>query len=394
MRWMILTLTLILALGTGVIADCGQCPGDADDANCSAWGGAHPRGEGGQPPRRGGIAEVLGEMDLTEEQMTQVREILDSHRETMAAFFEENREAMTTLRERMEELRNAEEPDPEAMRALREEMGELMMSGRELGQALADDLGEVLTEEQLEAVMAAMPPARGPGGRGEHGSWGGRERGEDRPRPHAEPGGMAVAMLNHILTDDLALTDDQQAQIETLVQDAMAQDAGRREGLGRLARQIHDDVLTADQRELVDAYKDAMIDGAVVRHLDLTEEQGTQLRELAREVWGQLENAETGEARMAVLAAAREASEEILTPPQVQQLRMSRQMAREMESFMMLDLSEEQHRLAEELRRETGDALRDADTAQERLDVLREAIAAFRSDILTDEQRAMLDSDN
>jgi hypothetical protein len=118
------------------------------------------------------------------------------------------------------------------------------------------------------------------------------------------------------------------------------------------------------------------------------------LRELAREVWGQLENAETGEARMAVLAAAREASEEILTPPQVQQLRMSRQMAREMESFMMLDLSEEQHRLAEELRRETGDALRDADTAQERLDVLREAIAAFRSDILTDEQRAMLDSDN
>ncbi len=397
MRWITLSLVFLLTLSTTTMAHCGQCAGDNDGGDAAVRpdregpGGHHAehgnrpeRGEeqarnGRRPQRGGGFAEALEAMNLTEEQIEAVKVTVKEHREAMRAFHEDNREAMEAIREDMAALHAAETRDEEAMKALREKMADLMAGGDALREQFEADLGETLTDDQVDVLLEAIrpQPSRGREGHGQN----------NAPRG-------SLAMLDHVLTGELALTDDQKAEIKAMLaeaRDAQGEQQGPK-GL-RLARRVYSEVLTDAQRELLDAYKSAMIDGAALHHLDLTEEQTAALRELHRETRQGLAAATTAEETLAILAAAREAvTGDILTAQQVEELQASRQLADQMESLMALDFTEEQRKAMGELRRETGEALETADTAAERLEMLAEAMDTLRTDILTAEQREALDA--
>ncbi len=396
MRWITLSLVLILSVGTPVMAHCGQCQGDGEEAveRPQRGGPGEHAGPGGGPAMRAqndearrprpDITAVLSEMELTDDQIEAVRTVLKEHHDAMREWQEDNREAMKAIREKMKELHAAEERDEEAIKALRDEMAELMSGTEVLREQLETDLGEVLTAEQVEAVLEAIRPQRGRPG---HGS----------DRAAGEGPGRGADMLSRILVGELALTDEQKAKIKAIVENERA-DGEVQRPMGdrhfRLAKQIAEEVLTDDQREFLDAYKAAMIDGAALRHLDLSEEQRKVLRELHQATREAMDNASTAEEMLTVLENARTTvNDEILTAEQVEQLKTSRELAEKMEALMSLEFSEEQRKALGELRRATAEALEAADSAQARLNVLSEALETAQQDILTDAQRESLNNE-
>jgi periplasmic protein CpxP/Spy len=108
-----------------------------------------PRGEAGEkgrrgPRSRGDIAKrMFAGMDLTDEQKTEVKEILKAHGDERKAWHEEHQDEFQALREKMRDARG----DQDAMEALRNEVHALMESAPK-PDATHDQIRGLLNEEQ------------------------------------------------------------------------------------------------------------------------------------------------------------------------------------------------------------------------------------------------------
>ncbi len=204
-------------------ADDKQKPGDAGE-----------RGPHG--PRDGErLHRLLFEgMELTEEQKTQVHEIMKAHGDERKAWHEEHKEAFQALREKMREAREAK--DQQAADALREETKALMESAPKLD-ATHDAIRAVLTEDQrvifdertknMREQMGQWRERRGEGpGMGPDGD-GPPHMDGDRPGPRGAQ-----------LFGNLDLTDEQQDQLRETMR---SEDLTREEKMAAVREMLTDE---------------------------------------------------------------------------------------------------------------------------------------------------------
>jgi Spy/CpxP family protein refolding chaperone len=155
-------VAVVLAAGTGLVqAQDAQTPRRGPGA-----GGPPPpgmRGPGG--PMGMGIGPGFRELDLTEEQRTQVKAIVDSHQDEFRAAGEK----MRTARQGMQALLEAETLDEAAIRAKSVEVAAAEADSAILGAKVRQQTLQVLTSEQLaklkemQASRQAGPRKRQPG---------------------------------------------------------------------------------------------------------------------------------------------------------------------------------------------------------------------------------------
>ena len=185
--------------------------------------GPEGRGQGGQRDRNfagrrtgrpgGQLLAALRDMDLTDEQRQQVREVLASHGQSMRQFREQHGEQMNGLRERMRQAIQAR--DREQIGAVRDEISRLRDQAPTFD-ALLEDLDGILTAEQIAQLEAARPerPAR-PDARG-----GGMRR--DGPGEGHGPRAQIRGRIHRALAR-LDLTEDQKAQIRQIAEQHRAE---------------------------------------------------------------------------------------------------------------------------------------------------------------------------
>ncbi len=202
-----------------------------------------------------GREQMLEQLDLTEAQQEQLQSIRDNAQTQMLTVLTE------AQRTELEAALDAGEPLPRAVRDL-DLSDEQRQQLREIHEASHEAARNVFTDEQREQLRAMMPE-RGFSGRG-------------------GKGGMMLEQLN--------LTDQQQAQIDSIRDDAKAQSLN---------------VLTDAQRAELESSlaSDEPLHHAM-RDLDLSDEQREQLR--------------------AIHEASHEAVENVLTDEQRQQLETAR----------------------------------------------------------------------
>jgi Spy/CpxP family protein refolding chaperone len=131
---------------------------------------------------------MLRELNLSETQREEVREILDEHRAAAEKYREAHKAEFEALRAKAAKAREA--GDREAMKAVHEEFKALMEKGPGGPDKALAEVKEVLTAEQaakLEQMMAKMRERRGDGpgarGDGERPKRGEGEKGGEGKRP-------------------------------------------------------------------------------------------------------------------------------------------------------------------------------------------------------------------
>ena len=132
--------------------------------------GGGPMGRGGfGPGMRGpggpggpGMLGIPPGIDLTEEQRTQVRGIMESHRDQMQQVGEKVR----TAREGLQALIEADTLDEAAVRAKAAEVGAAEADAAIMQAKIRAEVYQILTPEQLQKVKDFRASHPGPGGRG------------------------------------------------------------------------------------------------------------------------------------------------------------------------------------------------------------------------------------
>lgn len=149
---MVLGLAAVMVLGVvGVAA-------------AAPWGAGFGRGVAGSNPTA--CATVIGDLNLTDEQVSKIQEI-------QAAAFEKLRSIGDALFQKMFELRSLywqKNPDQEAIAAKQSEVNELRQQMSEIRQQVHEQMTGVLTQEQLSKLGRARGFEPGRHGRG---GWGG-----------------------------------------------------------------------------------------------------------------------------------------------------------------------------------------------------------------------------
>jgi len=273
----------------------------------------------GKPDRKRGprdgaqlLERLVKELNLTEEQQVQVKQIWETHVQAMRNYHKEHGAELKELREKMRAAR--ESGDKDEMKKLAEEMKELGKERVGLAQNLEKQLADVLTKEQLAKAKQILRRGR-PG------------------RPGGRPGARLLGALRFV-----DLTDEQKAQVRKILADAKAKakDAKAPEAKGEIMKaaveKIRTDVLTEAQRKKLAELAEKgprrpMPD--MLRGLDLTQEQQKQIREILKEAREQAGQADSREKRMEILKAARQKiNEEVLTQEQRDKLRKRMQETR------------------------------------------------------------------
>jgi Spy/CpxP family protein refolding chaperone len=147
-------------------------------------------GEGRQGKQGGPFGDVLKALNLTEEQQTQVREIMQKHHDQVEAFREKNGESFKKIRGQMRDA--MEEKDYDKLHSLVDQL-KTVEADRPTIKELAAEIRNVLTDEQKATFDAKTEEMknnrgkhmrRGPGNDGEGNAEGGRQfrRGEGGPR--------------------------------------------------------------------------------------------------------------------------------------------------------------------------------------------------------------------
>ena len=205
-----------------------------------------------------GPGQMLEQLNLTEAQQTQLQSIRDDAKAQMLNVLNE------TQRAELEAALADGEPLPSAVRDL-DLTEEQRQQLRAIHESSHETARNVFTEEQREQMRAMMPEGRGFGGRG------GR-------------GGMMLEQLN--------LTDQQQAQIDSIRDDAKTQSLN---------------VLTDAQRtELGTALESDEPLHHAMRDLELSDEQREQLRTIHEASHEAVQNVLTDEQRQQLEAARSE----------------------------------------------------------------------------------------
>jgi len=235
---LILATALALSSSYALAERNGEGPPDGDRP--------HPRHFEGKPGPKGPHARgdmahrFFGGLDLTEEQKTQIRDIMKQFGEERRAWHEAHKEDFEALREKMRAARESD--DPEAVKAVHEEIKALMESAPK-PDATHDQIRALLTEEQqvkFDERVAKMRERmqqwreKHKDGPPKHGM------GPDGPPPHHADGPPRGPRL----FGNLDLTDEQKQQLR----DIMQSDQTREEKMAAVRG-----ILTEEQQAKLDA---------------------------------------------------------------------------------------------------------------------------------------------
>ncbi|MAX23461.1 MAG: hypothetical protein CMJ19_03065, partial [Phycisphaeraceae bacterium] len=153
------------------------------------------KGEARRDGKRGPFGQVLKELNLTEEQQTQVRDIMQKHHEQVEAFREKNGDSFKQVRQQMRQAMEAKDYDK--LHTLIDQL-KTVEADRPTIKELAADIRNILTDEQkttFDAKAEEMKNSqgkhmrRGPGRDGDENAQGGRQfrRGEGGQRRGQAP---------------------------------------------------------------------------------------------------------------------------------------------------------------------------------------------------------------
>jgi Spy/CpxP family protein refolding chaperone len=196
----------------------------AASASAQPREGRGPRGpQLDNPPFERVATRVIENVDLTDEQIVQIEELVAAHEATWEEHVAHFQEVMGLVRE----MRAAHQAgDNETAAGLREQLRTFREQPRP-HELFLDDVESIMTPEQLEqfAQLDWQRPGRGErrGGRG--------------------PRGLNPERVKSVLTERLALTEDQQRLLDDLLAETQADMAAAREMIAAhrdLRRQIRD----------------------------------------------------------------------------------------------------------------------------------------------------------
>ncbi len=153
------------------------------------------KGEARREGKRGPFGQVLKELNLTEEQQTQVRDIMQKHHEQVDAFREKNGEQFREVQGQIRDAMQAKDYDK--LHTLIDQL-KTVEADRPTIKDLAADIRNVLTDEQKATFDAKAEEMknnrgkhmrRGPGRDGDENAQGGRQfrRGEGPQRRGQAP---------------------------------------------------------------------------------------------------------------------------------------------------------------------------------------------------------------
>jgi len=242
----------------------------------------------------------------SEEQLAQIKQVLDTHAQAIRNWQKEHGEEARALHEKMAEARKA--GDKDEVEELAKQAQALRRSRAELTESLHKQVREVLTDEQKERARKA-------------GLFG---------RP-AAPRARPIELLR--LLGRLDLTDEQKAQVKTIMDAARAEAAkaeGREAKVAALRaghKKIVETVLTAEQRKKLAAFRDRGPDGPPRRpfaDLDLTDEQKAQVKTIMDAARAKGKDAEPGQRREIRGEALKTIRDEVLTDAQRAKARQRR----------------------------------------------------------------------
>jgi Spy/CpxP family protein refolding chaperone len=208
--------------------------------------GRGPRGpQLDNPPFERVATRVIENVDLTDEQITQIEEMVAEHEATWEEHVAQFQEVMGLVRQ-MREAHQA--GDNETAAALREQLRTFQDQTRP-HELFLDDVESIMTPEQLEQFGQL--------------DWGRPGRGDRRGG--RGPRGLNPERVKGVLTERLALTEDQQRLLDELIAETQADMATARE-------------MIATRRDLQRQIRDAEAAGDAA----LAEELRAQLAELPR----------------------------------------------------------------------------------------------------------------
>lgn len=227
------------------------------------------RGPGAEP---GEHLRRLGDLGLSDEQKTQVRQILETHRQAVENFRKENEAQVKGLHEQMQAARA--EGDTEKMQELRQQLRAIGEKRAELAKNLDKQMADVLNDEQ-EAKYKEIA---------------------QRMRRRAHVAGDLRGAFGA-----LDLSDDQKKQIREIMKDS--------DGDFRAAMEkIKTDVLSKDQaakfEEMAKRDRGRHARQGMAKALGLSDEQREQMQAVMQQARKDVQAAETPEAKRAVIEAA------------------------------------------------------------------------------------------
>ena len=248
------------------------------------------------------IERIRRGFDLSEEKQQQVEQILRTHRQAVKAWRDEHGEEGRALREELRKARKA--GDTKKVKEIRQKIKAIMDGRKEVHDGLIEQLGEVLTEEQLRRVQRMMDRGM-------------RRRGTRR-------------MLWGRALRELDLTEDQNAKIKKIREEARAKagkgDDPRRRGeiAGDVMQKILKEVLTDKQRDQLKTMRRSNRDRMgkrLFRGLDLTEDQAKRIRAIDEKHDELLWEAKSADERREINRDRRKKIGEVLTAEQRAKLR-------------------------------------------------------------------------
>ncbi len=212
-------------------------------------GEAGERGPRGQRDRGAMARRLFGDMDLTDEQKEQIRDIMKAHGDERKAWHEEHKDEFQAIREKMRDARG----DKDAMDAARKEVQALMESAPK-PDATHDQIRALLNEEQQATFDERIAKMRERMEQWRENRKDGPPRGRgmgpdgDGPPRHADGQGRKGHPRGRLF-GNLDLDDDQKAQMREIMQS----DVTREEKMAAVR-----DLLTDEQKAQLDENTEKM----------------------------------------------------------------------------------------------------------------------------------------
>jgi Spy/CpxP family protein refolding chaperone len=257
-------------------------------------------GPSGERPRP--LERLLKDLNLTEDQQKQVRQIMDTQRQAMENWRKENQAALKDLQKQLEDAK--ESGDKDKIKTARQEIEKIEQSRKALHENLIKQLKDVLTPDQLEKARKFLEQGR-------------EQFREEHP---------ALRMLEGLKALDL--TEEQKTQARAILDQARkktdaATDPKEKEAAMKAAREkIESDVLTEPQRRKVRRLEGANALLKAIQRLNLTDDQKKQIHAIMEDSKAQAEKAQTDREKMDIHRQAfKKVHDTVLTDQQRQELK-------------------------------------------------------------------------
>lgn len=271
--------------------------------------GAASRPAASQPAKRPGagrpsdekfLLDRIADLNLSEEQKAQVKQILEAQRQAVNDWQRENNRKVRELENQLKEANKA--GDTEAAKAAGDGLKSINESRRTLHENMIKQLTEALTPEQMERVRAML---------------------------------ASRVVRNMPGLQSLSLTEEQKQQVRRIFEDArnVAEATKTKEAKDAIwaeaFEKVKATVLTDPQRKMLDDMQRHGDFFQVVQKLKLTDEQKAKIAEIRKTTETQVAQAKTQqEKRQFVQAALKKINTEVLTDAQRAQLKKEKATSR------------------------------------------------------------------